>query len=74
MEAVCTRKGWAYGEGDTAKALIKICLDNDLIPPFSQNQLAALRSLLESGVPTVRKQARRARAGARGTSGATPPG
>lgn len=41
---------------DTAKTLIDICLINDLIPTFTQQQLTSLRTLLESGVPTIRNK------------------
>jgi len=56
MKIVCGLKGWAYKPTDTAKALIEVCLANNLIPTFTQQQLTSLRTLLESGVPTVRNK------------------
>lgn len=56
LKTICHNKGWAYKDTDTAKPLIKACLDNGLIPAFNQEQLMALSRLLESGVPTTRNK------------------
>jgi hypothetical protein len=56
MKIICDLKGWPYKRTDTAKALIEVCLTHDLIPTFTQQQLTSLRTLLESGVPTVRNK------------------
>lgn len=56
MKIICKEKGWTYEEKDTAKKLIQICLDNQLIPSYLQNQFASLRSLFESGISTIRNK------------------
>lgn len=56
MKAICDKRKWAYGKTATAKELIQVCLDNDLIPSFWQSHYASLRSMLESGVPTGRNK------------------
>lgn len=56
MKAICDKRGWTYKTTDTAKALIDVCLSNGLIPPFWQQQMASLRSLLESSIPTGRNK------------------
>jgi len=56
LKIICKEKKWGYNQTDTAKKLIQICLDNNLIPSFTQNQFTSLQSLLESGVPTVRNR------------------
>jgi len=57
MKAICDKRGWQYDkEKATAKKLIDICFENHLIPLFWQQQMGALRSLLESGVPTGRNK------------------
>lgn len=56
LKAICKERGWTYTEKDTANLLIKIVFDNGLIPNFMQSQFSALRSLLESGLPTVRNR------------------
>lgn len=56
MKIICKEKGWNYNVNDTSKRLIQTCLDNDLIPSFSQNQLTSLRSLLETGIPPIRNR------------------
>jgi hypothetical protein len=54
MKAICDKRKWTYQPKDTAKALIKVCFDNNLVPSFWQQQLTSLRSLLESSIPTGR--------------------
>ncbi len=56
MKAICQKQGWPYNQNDTSKKLIDICFRNNLIPSFLQSQYTGLRSLLESGVPTVRNK------------------
>jgi hypothetical protein len=56
MKIICKEKGWAFNQTDTAKRLIQICLQNDLIPSFTQNQFSSLQNLLESGIPTIRNK------------------
>ena len=56
MKAICDKKRWSYSQVATSKALIQVCLDNGLIPSFWQSHYTALRSLLESGVPTGRNK------------------
>ena len=56
MKTICDEKGWPYNPTDTAKTLIQTCLDNGLVPSFSQSQLTSLRTSLESGIPTVRNK------------------
>lgn len=56
MKAICDKRGWTYKTTDTAKTLIDVCLSNCLIPPFWQQQMASLRSLLESSIPTGRNK------------------
>ena len=56
MKIICHEKGWPYNQNDTAKVLIQKCLDNGLVRTFSQQQLTSLRTLLESGIPTIRNK------------------
>jgi hypothetical protein len=56
MKAICTKHKWAFKPTDTAKTLIDVCLSNELIPTYMQSQVSSLRSLLESGIPTVRNK------------------
>lgn len=56
MKAICKIRGWTVQPGDTAKALIAICLGKGLLPSYFESQFSSLRSLLESGVPTVRNK------------------
>lgn len=56
MKAICDKHKWHYKSGDTAKNLIQICFDNNLIPSFWQGQFTSLRSMLESSIPTGRNK------------------
>ena len=54
LKIICQKQSWSYSKKDTAKRLITIVFDNGLIPPHMQSHFSALRSTLESGVPTNR--------------------
>jgi len=56
MKSICDKRKWAYQQNATAKTLIQICFDNDLVPAFWQQHLSSLRSMLESGIPTGRNK------------------
>jgi hypothetical protein len=57
MKIICDKRGWAYDKHkDTSQKLIQICIDNGLIPGFWLQHFSALRSTLESGVPTARNK------------------
>lgn len=56
MKVICGKRGWKFDEGDTAKRLLDICFDKDLIPSFWQNHMGGLRAILEGGVPTARNK------------------
>ncbi len=56
MKAICDTNKWKYEKTDTAQRLINICLEKQLIPTYLQSQFSSLRSLLESGIPTVRNK------------------
>ena len=57
MKAICDRHGWEYGsEWATAAKLVDALFSHNLIPSNMQSHFTALRSTLESGLPTVRNQ------------------
>ena len=56
MKIICDKKNWAYEKNATSKQLINVCLENGLIPPYWQSHYSALRSLLESSIPTGRNK------------------
>lgn len=56
LKIICKEKGWAFKPTDTSKKLIQICLQNGLVPSFTQNQFTSLQNLLESGIPTIRNK------------------
>ena len=56
MKAICDKRKWVYEDKATARKLIEICFDNQLIPSFSRAQFNALKSLLESSVPAFRNK------------------
>jgi len=56
MKTICDSKGWQYSPRDTARALIDVCITNGLFPTFMQTHIGNLRSILESGTPTLRNK------------------
>ena len=56
MKAICDDRGWIFEDKAAAKDLIGVLFDHDLISPDLQSQFSALRSTLESGLPTVRNR------------------
>jgi len=56
MKIICDVHHWEYKKTDTAKKLLDTCIKNELIPAFLMCQFTALRTSLESGVPTVRNK------------------
>ncbi len=56
MKIICNKNKWNYKENDTAKPLINTLLTNHFLPLYHQNQLANLKQLLESGIPTIRNK------------------
>lgn len=56
IKTICTERRWSFQTTDTAKALIDICFEKSLIPPFLQSEFSGLRSVLESGLPVLRNK------------------
>jgi hypothetical protein len=56
MKTICDLKNWQYQPSDTAKNLIDICISKGLLQNFMQSHVGNLRTILESGVPTVRNK------------------
>lgn len=56
MKTICERRSWAFDQKDTAKQLIKIMFEKELLPEFLTNHFSGVRGALESGVPTIRNR------------------
>jgi hypothetical protein len=56
MKVICKEKGWSFNQTDTAKKLIQVCFQNELVQTFTQNQFTYLQNLLESGIPSIRNK------------------
>ena len=56
MKTICSLRRWPTKPTDTASTLISTCMNNGLIPSYLTSQFSSLRSLLESGVPTIRNK------------------
>jgi hypothetical protein len=57
MKVIATERRWDFDPHGNASRLIGVMFDNNLVPTYLQTQFTALRSCLESGVPTVRNKA-----------------
>lgn len=56
LKAICHKRRWTCAETDTAKRLLDVVFTQGLIPSYLQSEFSALRTSLESGVPTVRNK------------------
>lgn len=57
MKTICKKRKWEHDEiKDNASKLIDVCFSNGLIPSAIQSEFTALKSLLASGIPTVRNR------------------
>jgi hypothetical protein len=56
MKAICAKRSWQYDPKATASPLIQVLIGHELIPPFWNQHFSALRTTLESGVPTARNR------------------
>lgn len=56
IKIVLTRRNISFNENDNASKLILSLFENNIIPNYIQAQFNALRSTIESGVPTIRNK------------------
>ncbi|MEX2310169.1 MAG: hypothetical protein WD738_21555 [Pirellulales bacterium] len=56
MKIICHHKSWPYRQEDTASKLVKTCLDNGLLPTYSEQQLNTLAQSLTTTIPTPRNK------------------
>lgn len=56
MKAICAKRNWSHDPNATSKTLIDVLFAKGLIPFFWSGHFSALRSTLESGVPTARNK------------------
>jgi len=57
MKIICEKNSWSYDKKkDTASKLISICIENGLVPEYLSNFLVSVRTILETGIPTVRNK------------------
>lgn len=56
LKIICDQHNWGYSETATARDLLKVAFDCNLIPKYLQSHYDSLRSSLQSGVPTVRNK------------------
>lgn len=57
LKAICIERGWKFdAQKATANPLLKIVFEHNLIPDYLQTYFAGIRSVLESGIPTIRNK------------------
>lgn len=56
MKAIIQDQGWHYEENWQAKNLIQVLFDNHLLPSPLESYFGGIRSVLQSGVPTLRNR------------------
>jgi hypothetical protein len=57
LKAICTARHWTFDpHKDAASKLVRIVLDNKLIPEYLQNQFTHLLGVLDTGISTIRNK------------------
>jgi hypothetical protein len=56
MKSICAKRNWTHAPNATSRVLIQLIFDKGLVPQFWEQHFSALRSTLESGVPTARNR------------------
>jgi len=56
IKAIAKSRGWKHDPNATAKPLMDLMFEKQLIPQFWAQQFSGLRGMLESGVPTARNR------------------
>ncbi len=56
MKVILTDKGLLFKATDPASKLLTVIFDQEIIPAYMQNEFTGLRTILESGVHTVRNK------------------
>jgi hypothetical protein len=56
MKSICAKRDWARDPNAPAKTLLQTLFENGLIPAYWNAHFSALRSTLETGVPTARNK------------------
>jgi AbiJ N-terminal domain 4 len=54
MKTICSKCEWTYDKKACANELIKIIFQKQLLPEYLQEQFSNLKSILKSGIPTIR--------------------
>lgn len=56
LKSIAQNRGWTAPANATAKALLDLMFEQQLIPQFWSQHFGGLRAMLEAGVPTVRNR------------------
>ena len=56
LKVICTKRRWSFPEKSTVRKLLQIVFEQQLVPDYMQSKFSGLRSVLESGVPTIRNR------------------
>ena len=56
LKSICEKRKWDYEKTDTAKKLINIVISSGILPSFLESQMNSIKSLMESGIPTIRNK------------------
>lgn len=56
IKVIAAERSWEIAPNATANALVKAVFDNDLIPEFLESEFTGIRTVLQSGVGTVRNK------------------
>ena len=56
LKVICKKRKWTFSDKDQAKILLAVIFKKGLVPGYLESKLTGLRTVLESGVPTIRNR------------------
>ena len=56
LKVICKKREWPFSDKDPAKTLLAIIFEKGLVPGYLESKFTGLRTVLESGVPTIRNR------------------
>ena len=56
LKVICQKREWPFSDKDPAKTLLTVIFKKGLVPGYLESKFTGLRTVLESGVPTIRNR------------------
>ena len=56
LKVICQKREWPFSDKDPAKTLLTVIFEKGLVPGYLESKFTGMRTVLESGVPTIRNR------------------